>query len=991
MKQLVSFLFAFGMFGLFVCNGATLDAYWTGKGGDNKWSNAENWDPKKVPNDNDGSKNNYRVRVNKTCEIEIDAGASFKTYWFFPDKGAQVTLKGSGTLDNANWTFIGENSSMIVDGPTVTIYNTVNENKNTIKGEIRVKSGFLKIAKSTLMLSDDARVFVEGGEFGVKVGTNNSIVLTNNAELVISGGLARFYQYTVYGPYAEGEKGGLIRLTGGTLNNTYGNYCYTSQIKPGGRLENLGGTILWGTDNTFQYSRLSSSGTSSQGQGTTFSNFLPRVGAVLNIPSRSTTNGGALYFTAIGDYGKVGGTIYATNATEEAMGNVCFNSTSVALRGGATVYANALNIALASPSTYDLDLTRLNLGMGGIRRTANNKTQTMNFLDGIIFGAWGDYVTTESSGATLAPSGPVAYDTLDCFDQTTPHAIAMSRIKMDAVTDLKATGGGSVKLNPLSFKEESRTLEVAAGTTLEVTNKVALKAMNLKLGANATLKIDLKNAGYVDAAAVAEFGEGAKIVVTALPVLEEGKLCPVYFAPAGTDPDLTKIEFAEGVLPDGWTLVKTANNVYLTDGKVTAYSGAQSGSTKVWSGAGDNGEYSNTANWVNGSVAGDACMAEFKGLANTVVSIGEALTVREFKLFTDCGPFVFDGSGITFQYPTSTAASGDNFASVRNDGKFAVVVSNRVGAVALLRFLATGEGSVSLLGGTKESAVCPMDFGGDVRLGADWNVSYLRVRAKNSDTASAKTAVRASRLTVLPGASLTVTAQEGDVNAMAAGSLAIAKGGTATIDGSGLVMSSNNTHYVDGTLTVNCPLVTSARQTFRGDGTLKLLGGVAASETGVVRVEGNLTFVPADWANAVALSVKDNVTIAPEGDWTLGSAGTLELEDHSTLTLTTGGRTVTFAAPVDTAGTVALTGAGKLAIGAAGTKIGKVTCADGAKITFADGFGSTSAYTDILAVREPDDSIAFDENLKVRMRYDQTTDETIYSAKVIPGLVLLVK
>ena len=47
--------------------------------------------------------------------------------------------------------------------------------------------------------------------------------------------------------------------------------------------------------------------------------------------------------------------------------------------------------------------------------------------------------------------------------------------------------------------------------------------------------------------------------------------------------------------------------------------------------------------------------------------------------------------------------------------------------------------------------------------------------------------------------------------------------------------------------------------------------------------------------------------------------------------------------------------------------------------------------SDILTVREPDDSIAFDENLKVRMRYDQTTDETVYSAKVIPGFVLLVK
>ena len=985
MKQLVSFLFAFGMFGLFVCNGATLDAYWTGNGGDNKWGTAENWNPKKVP-DGNADKNDYRVHVSKTCEIEIDAGQTFKTYWFYPDSGAQVTLTGSGTLDNANWTFIDKGASMIVDGPTVTIYNTVNGIRNTIKGEIRVKSGFLKIAKSTLMLSDDARVFVEGGEFGVKVGTNNSIVLTNNAELVISGGLARFYQYTVYGPYAEGEKGGLIRLTGGTLNNTYGNYCYTSQIKPGGRLENLGGTILWGTDNTFLYSRLSSAGTGSQGQGTTFSNFLPRVGAVLNIPSRSTTNGGALHFSANGDYGNVGGAIYATNATEEAMGNVYFGNTDIALRGGATLYVNALNIAKASDSTYDLDLTRLNLGMGGIRRTANNKTQKINFLDGIVFGAWGDYVTTNHTSVTLVPSGPVAYDTLDCFDQTTAHAIAMSRIKMDAVTDLKATGGGSVKLNPISFKEEFRTLEVAAGTTLEVTNKVALKAMNLKLGANATLKIDLKNAGYVDAAAVAEFGEGAKIVVTALPVLEEGKLYPVYFAPAGTDPDLTKIEFAEDVLPDGWTLVKTGCAVYLTDGKIAAYDpgSAEVTTTKAyWTGAGLDNVFTNVENWAQATQPSNQGQPNFNGVSNTVVNLEINEECRFFMFGLNSGPFVFYGGDIDFRYQSDSGVP-----TIRHLGKFPVVLYNDLknNYKTKFSFHSYGEGSISLLGDSLQER--PLVFAGDIRLGGTWTATSL---AAHYMYTSDQKAVRVSRLTVMPGASLTVTTQGGDVNAKVAGALAIAQNASAAVSGTNLTFSTDNTHYVDGTLTVNCPLVTSARQTFRGDGTLKLLGGVAASETGVVRVEGNLTFVPADWANAVALSVKDNVTIAPEGDWTLGSAGTLELEDHSTLTLATGGRTVTFAAPVDTAGTVALTGAGKLAIGAAGTKIGKVTCADGAKITFADGFGSRSAFTDILAVREPDDSIAFDENLKVRMRYDQTTDETIYSAKVIPGLVLLVK
>ena len=963
--------------------GATVDATWTGNGGDNRWGNAENWNPKKVPDGNDGSKTDYRVRVNKTCEIEIDADATFKTYWFYPEKGAQVTLTGSGTLDNANWTFVGEGASMIVNGPTVTIYNTVNNGDNTIDGEIHVRSGFLKITKSTLTLAGDARVYVEGGEFGSAA---NGLVLTNNAELVISGGKVSAYTYKVYGSDVEGEKGGLIRLTGGLLNNTYGTYTYSTYVYPGGRFENLGGTVLWGTTSNFDYSRLSS--TSKYGQGPTFSLFLPPVGATLNIPSTIIKDSGALHFSVAGDYDKVGGTIYVTNATEEAMGNVSFVGTPVAVRGGATIYANALNFANGGSATFDLDLARLNLGSGGIRRTST-KSQRLNFLDGIVFGAWGDFETTESSSATLAAFGPVTYDTLDCFDQTTTHSIAMSRIKMDAVTDLKATGGGSVTLAPISFDSEFRTLEVAAGTTLEVTNKVALKAMNLKLGANATLKVDLAKGGCVDAAAVAEFGEGAKIVVTGLPAtLAEGTLCPIYSAPAGTTPDLSKIEFADGVLPDGWTLAKTANSVYLTDGKTAPYAATE---TKFWTGAGEDNRYSTAGNWYNGSIPGNGGFALFYGVYNMEVDVDAALDIREFCAGPEAGPFAFSGSPITFQYPSEGGMKNNNYANVRNDGKFSVVVANSIGTPNVFRFFARDEGSVSMTGGSEETR--PLEFGGDIRLAGTWTVNWLLARNKNytASMGSTMTADRLSRLTVMPGAVLTVTEQETNVNTQCSGALAIAQGGTATIDGIQLLFSSNGTHYVDGILTVNCPLVTPARQTFRGDGTLKLLGGVTASDTGSVRVEGGLTLVPTNWEEAVTLSVKDCVTIAPEANWTFGGAASLDLEDHSTLTLATGGRRITFAKPIVSSGTLALTGSGRFEIGAEGMRLGKVTCADGAKIALADGVGDASDYTDILSVRTPDASIAFAEDLRIKVRYDLTTDETIYSAKPVRGLMLIVR
>lgn len=69
----------------------------------------------------------------------------------------------------------------------------------------------------------------------------------------------------------------------------------------------------------------------------------------------------------------------------------------------------------------------------------------------------------------------------------------------------------------------------------------------------------------------------------------------------------------------------------------------------------------------------------------------------------------------------------------------------------------------------------------------------------------------------------------------------------------------------------------------------------------------------------------------------------------------------------------------------------RVTCADGAKISFAEGMGDTRGFADILTVREPDDSIAFDRGLKIRMRYDPLTDETTYSARRRAGIVLIVR
>lgn len=962
MKKLIVVLTAFGF-----AAAAFADTYtWTGAAGDGLWTTAGNWDPKATG----GPQTATVIFPSGTWTITRGSDA-------YNWHGSIVLEEGSGTITvvgDREWKAATESvitvpagRELCLDGPTMQIRKGFD-----VSGVVRIKAGTVTMPEG-MMLGSTAKLIVEGGSLT----SLSTFSVTNSAELVVCGGTASCTPYwKVFGSDVPGETGGCIRLVSGTF--IYDKNYTATIVRDGGRFENLGGTIIWGQGDDSQQNRLDS-GSGNYGQGTAFKDFLPPIGGRLIIPT--SYNGSSLYFNKVDGEYDVGGSIYTTNATAQSSGCVYFYDCNVTMRGGATIYAN--NWRFYGKKTIDLDLSALNLGPNGYQ--GSDSTTTLKYRDGITFGAWADWSEANAANVNTTVEGPLAFETKDCFDGVTARNISLGKVNLSGATELVARGGGSVAIADATFEdgEEFRTLEVAAGTTLELTgNAPKLKTMNLKLGANATLKVDLAKGGYVDAAAVAEFGAGSKIVVTALPAaLTEKTLYPVYFAPAGTVPDLTKIEFAEGVLPLGWTLAKTANSAYLTDGKVEPYSASQSGSTKVWSGAGADNGYSTVENWVNGAVAGSANVATFNGHCNTDIQIGSNLTVRDFVV-NGGGPFVFSGSMVSFQYPGSQP-------SVWNYSAFPVVVNNAVrhntdgNDIWALAFY---QGSISLMGGSARSH--SIRFGGDVRLGGAWEMPAVK-----SYPTYSKTAERQSRLMVMPDATVTVTDQPNDVdvNEKGAGSFAVAQNGTMTVNGTGLVMSSDNAHYVDGTLTVNCPLVTSARQTFRGDGTLKLLGGVAASDTGVVRVEGNLTLVPSNWVNGVTLSVKDNVTIAPETDWTFGEDGVLEIVNHSTLTLAAGGHTISLAKPIVTEGTVALKGAGKYEIATAGMKIRRVTCADGAKISFAEGMGDTHGFADILTVREPDDSIAFDRGLKIKLRYDPLTDETTYSARRRAGIVLIVR
>ena len=100
---------------------------------------------------------------------------------------------------------------------------------------------------------------------------------------------------------------------------------------------------------------------------------------------------------------------------------------------------------------------------------------------------------------------------------------------------------------------------------------------------------------------------------------------------------------------------------------------------------------------------------------------------------------------------------------------------------------------------------------------------------------------------------------------------------------------------------------------------------------------------------------------------------------------------MTLAKPVvSKSGTLAVTGGGTLAL-TAGTELGKVTCADGARLAIAANSEVVGSYVDVLTVREDNDSIAFDAGYKVEKRIDEDTGYTVYSVRRKLGTMFILR
>ena len=966
--------------------------YWSGGGANNKLYTNGNW----VDESGAVVKNvtrHYDLVFPSGVDATVDVtGNPYYGNMTLAAGTGRVTFVGDGaSLLPATGAVlaVGEGRELVVDdGAIVLLSDDAGiPHGSSMRGTVRLVSGKVWTPESSYTLCGNARIIVEGGEL---YDNNKYLNVTNNAVVEIRGGTVRAWMY-IYGSDDPSETGGTLRVCGGTYIQDAG-FAYETVMTPGGHFEFVRGAVQWGKEGDATSScRLSTYG--QYGNADLFDSVLPQTGCNLFLPGAGTA--GVLNFGNSGTW-TLSGTVWATNTSSQSTGMVKFDDMgkTMTLNGRSMIYANAWNVGRSD--VVMADLAALYMGSGGFINGNTTYQAQLVLTNGIAFGSFAGNPVLGDANLTTTVYGPLSFDTANAFGNGERHDLTAYGFDIAGATELKATGGGRVAVTTSKTPAQLRTIEVGDGTTLALTNGTAkLKTMNLKLGKNATLKIDLSKGDYVDAAAVATYGEGAKISVAKLPAtLTEGTFYEIYSAPAGTEPSLSLVDYAEGDWPEGWFLKRTANCICLTDGKVSPVQTARDGSTKNWSGAGEDALFANSANWVDGSVPGGGCTANFHGKCNTDIEIESAVMLRQFFLSSSAGaPYAFSGAKIKFQYP-ATSAIDDGVDSVDLRGAFPVTIANDIAQNVsgyALRFQSFEEGSISLLGNSDTTS--PLDFGGDVRIGGTWQASVLRAKRNYG----ASVVGRRSHLTVMPGARLTLTDQTGDVNEGASAAtpsaayLAIAAGGAMTVGGSDLTFGlCENEHYVDGTLEVTCPLVAGKRQVFRGDGTLKLLGGCTCGggTDGGLRLEGNLTLVPSDWSG-VPLEVRDAVTIAPAADWTYGAAPNLAVENHAKLTLATGGHTITFLSPIVTEGEIEVTGGGRLILAAAGSRIGKITCRDGATIGASDALLTGSGFADILTVREPDAAPVFDETLKTKFR--MSDGRVVYSAKRRRGMILMVR
>ena len=869
---------------------AATERYW--QNGDGDWTDTAHWSSGRLPASDEwaswSSGQAVTVNVNTNARIGI---------WTLKDRGSgdvtTVRWTGTGTITNmsTSTTYVGTRRHLIIDGPDV--YVTKSLSVNGTNACLEVRSGHLH-TDNGITVHKDSSLLVSGGRL------TSSVTVNEDAEMSVTDGSA--YIYSTCSIHSNA----VLSLSGGTLTFS------AAPTLPASAFSFTGGKIVWAN-------------TTELGPG--WAHLLPPAGATFE--HRSS---GCGFKTSAATTYDFDGTYVATNRNT-GHPYVYNYKTSLGFTGDGTFIVDAFRTRNGYTTTIRSKAVKLGSGL----KAESSGDAAYSFPSGIEFGAWDDWDNNDNGTASFVPyirlAGRVAFDTLDCIDGTTSRTITLVKCVDSGMTSLSAEGGGSVSLTFTGGISALDALVVKAGTTLWLTNasgNVSTKSIRLGdgatlhasaslaecnsivLGAGATLDIPGQSSvlrprrlilgdnarilmtvglGSLEAQLPPVIGDGAKIILSMPQTLTAGKLHAIWGAPAW-DGDLSSLVEVDGLNGSGWTLKRVGAVAYLSDGTIPAVTG--NSTTPEWIGE-TSSLWSEKSNWTADTVLNGQKYGYFGRDVNPYVTNDVARSIRYPVFRSNSGPYYLAGKQITLTYGALKETSN----SMRDESPMPVVIDNHLVFSASCAYIRNTASSCLLLrgGGRVTGGLYTL---GDVRLGGAW-------RGTNAVLTTS-----ASRLTVLPGGTLTITATDGAFNAP-------------------------SWLAVDGLLDVSNKLASVSSACWLGNGAVRIRD-VDTGQTASFTLADSLTLYPLNgWptvssdapAAAVTISAAETPTLGALNNWGYGPAAgavpetteaerALKVAADATLSIDTqdpetgAGHVITFADPIMGDGSVVKTGAGTL-------------------------------------------------------------------------------
>lgn len=830
---------------------------WGGASG--RWSDSSKWVGGKTPAKGDA----VIFPANGECVVEIDDNTPALS---------SLTLSSGTAADRV--TFVGDVSHRLyVTGEGYAF--VVGENRKMAIAGCLLELG-AQNTTSHMDVGPGARLDVDSGKLYVR---NGGILVNTNAMLNVHGGIL---QYNGAAQYLKLAKNSTVNLAGGS--NILGRVVnkiiegISEFDGDGSKVVISGGYTGMTSSSVFAYMDRSKTEVKLSGGVLDFNlrvesdlrPILPAKGAMLRYLA------GYLAMTdkegTGGEIWELGGKAVFDGQDKHGRGtyiDLGYKSGNI-MQGGGDILAGKIAIG-----NYAVNA---DLGRVAVSNFSSNGTGFLYFNDGITFGANGDVSVTQSGSSMFVPCGRVWFDTVDAVDGETLRSFDLaSCFDLSGATAFEVDGAGFVSIAPETSMKYLHKFSADAGSTVVLTNSNAsIMACTFTLGAGAELFV---GGNAVDVANAVLLGEGAKIWYS-FNELEEGKMYPLWFGPHDSIPPVPHFKF-DPELPEGWTVATSGSTAYLWDGTAV---GVDSEETEGrWIGS-SGGNWNDTANWTsNGDGAnipgGDLSVGVgFSG--NRQLSVtndwpGAICCMSNLSAVASAGPYIISGRAMDMLQPKNFRNDAE-IASIESNSSFPLTIETTLGKYwteegksrSYFNVFADNCAPVVLAGGGSLTNDL-FRFRGDVRIGGNWVMRGLDPLLGNG---------RDTRLVLLPGAYLETTAQASSYQTVAS-SYHVSSGACMVIKGDEWRWSNTeNTHFIDGVVTSECPVVARKLQTFIGDGVISLKK-VQALRTGDLKFAGNITVRPGRWMTVrsggndqpTTMIVRDNATIGAWGDWTYGA------------------------------------------------------------------------------------------------------------------------